>query len=532
MGEYLKCDCSHCGQSIEYPAEGTGQIVPCPTCDKPITLTLGEPLQTSGETKSAERFALEKQRNQPSAQLASKETPPADNLSPFEECREQGPQVAALLAGPVKKRKRWQYATLTEETIRQTDSQGNTPLHRAAMTGRISEIPRHILSIELFLVRNNSFYGDTPIHAAAKSGQLDKVPKEFLTKETMTACDAYENGWHSQGRTPTPLERAIQYGHADQIPKEFIEPEFLGMATGAGSTILHDLAHIKRLDVVPEAYADSRMWNQRNSYGQTPSDIIEANKSRETFVARVRSEPATEKQKEKLRWFGYVFEEIISKGEASDAIDECIRQNPEKERQYYDRPATEEQMAQLREYAKTDKDLVERFEELEEEGSTLAYGEAKDLLRDCERDAQQREMDSFSNPPTESQIKQLEELGFKLDTKLEIIITQAEVEGILGLKGATPSDLDLQLFKQHGITSFQGDALSACVLGDLIRAFGGSAQDHNRRPLNYLAACQAAAKDPDFQNPKLTRDEDRIVAFSWPKSKINEWLRAAKCPTL
>lgn len=484
MVEYLKCECSHCGQSIEYPAEGTGQTVQCPTCEKTITLT-------SGESPQAKR------------------------------------EFAAHSATPEKKRKRWQYATLTEETIRQTDSKGNTPLHRAAITGKISEIPKHLLSVELFLIRNKSFYADTPIHAAAKAGQLDKVPKEFLTKETMTACDTYENGWHSQGRTPTPLERAVQYGHADQIPKEFLTPEYLGMASGSGGTFLHDLAHAKRLDLASEAHADSQMWMQCNSYGQTPRDVVEANNSREANITCVRGEPATEKQKEKLLWFGYPIKGDMTKGEASDVLDECIRQDPEKERQYYDRPATEEQMAQLHEYAKADKDLMEMFQEMKEEESTLTYGEAKDLLRDCERDVQRREMDSFSNSPTESQIKQLEELGFKLDTNLEIIITEADVDGILGLKGASPSDLDLQLFEQHGITSFQGDALGAYALGDLIRALGGSAQDHNRRPLNYLAACQAAANDPDFQMPKLTRDEDRIVAFSWPKSKINEWLRAA-----
>jgi len=34
--------------------------------------------------------------------------------------------------------------------------------------------------------------------------------------------------------------------------------------------------------------------------------------------------------------------------------------------------------------------------------------------------------------------------------------------------------------------------------------------------------------DPDFQTPILTRDEERFVAFAWPKGKIREWLRAAE----
>jgi hypothetical protein len=266
----------------------------------------------------------------------------------------------------------------------------------------------------------------------------------------------------------------------------------------------------------------------RNSSGRTLKDILAAKKEREAYVAEVRSEPISDKQKAKLLWFGYSVRVGMTKGEASDAIDECIRQNPEKEREYYDRPATEEQIAQLREYAKADKDLAECLKEMDEEESTLTYGEAKDLVRDSERDAEQREMDRFSNPPDESQIGQLKELGFKLDTRLDDIITGADLNGILGLKGAPPREEDVSLLDQHGVTSFQGDGLAAFALGDLIRAFGGSAQDHNRKPLNYLAACQAALSDPDFQTPMLTRDEERFVAFTWPKGKIREWLRVAK----
>ena len=43
MGEYLKCECSHCGQPIEYPSEGTGQTVPCPACNGSVVLTPSEP---------------------------------------------------------------------------------------------------------------------------------------------------------------------------------------------------------------------------------------------------------------------------------------------------------------------------------------------------------------------------------------------------------------------------------------------------------------------------------------------------------
>ena len=43
MGGFLKTECPHCGQSIELPAEGTGQTVACPTCDEPIVLAAAAP---------------------------------------------------------------------------------------------------------------------------------------------------------------------------------------------------------------------------------------------------------------------------------------------------------------------------------------------------------------------------------------------------------------------------------------------------------------------------------------------------------
>jgi len=43
MEQFLRGECPHCRQPVEYPAEGTGQTVPCPTCGKPFVLTPAEP---------------------------------------------------------------------------------------------------------------------------------------------------------------------------------------------------------------------------------------------------------------------------------------------------------------------------------------------------------------------------------------------------------------------------------------------------------------------------------------------------------
>lgn len=98
---------------------------------------------------------------------------------------------------------------------------------------------------------------------------------------------------------------------------------------------------------------------------------------REIYVARVRSEPATEKQKEKLRWFGCVFAEGMTKGQASDLIDKCVRDFPEKDRAYYARPATDEQLTQLRPLLKGSRTKPEDFAGA---GKPLTYGRAKDLI--------------------------------------------------------------------------------------------------------------------------------------------------------
>lgn len=289
-----------------------------------------------------EGIAVDIQNNDSSGTIT-----PASNSPPVQEYREPRPL----------------FANLAEATIRKATKSGETPLHRAAKMGRINEIPKHLLTVELFLARDNSFARKTPLHLAAEFGQLDNVPKEFLTRETMTVSTEYEKKQSRTGATPprteTPLHVAVRCGHADQIPKEFFTPEFLSIeASGYRETVLHYLGRENMLDLVPAIYASSPMWNLRNSSGQTSRDVVEANMEREAYIARARSEPATEKQKEKLRWFDCAFAEGITKGEASDLIDKCVRDFPEKDRAYNARPATDEQLTALR--VKTNRGLTYR----------------------------------------------------------------------------------------------------------------------------------------------------------------------------
>ena len=123
-----------------------------------------------------------------------------------------------------------------------------------------------------------------------------------MTKETLTASTEYEKKESKTGSTPprteTPLHVAARYGHADQIPKEFLAPEFLSIeASGYRLTVLHQLAYAKKLDLIPKIYANSEMWNLQDSQGRTPRELLESEIQREAYVANMRSEPITEKQK-------------------------------------------------------------------------------------------------------------------------------------------------------------------------------------------------------------------------------------------
>ena len=87
MGEYSKCECSHCGQPIEYPSEGTGQTVPCPACNRSVFLTPSEPpepeiLVPPVVPPPAPAVMVSKPTNPPPPELKSSEPPVPKVLVP------------------------------------------------------------------------------------------------------------------------------------------------------------------------------------------------------------------------------------------------------------------------------------------------------------------------------------------------------------------------------------------------------------------------------------------------------------------
>jgi ankyrin repeat protein len=236
------------------------------------------------------------------------------------------------------------------------------------------------------VVKNNQ--GNTPLHLAARHGTLDQVPRQFLTKETLTirATPSYApEGFYltSSGykvQTETVLHIAALYGHGDQLPQEFLTPEYLCLeARDDGATLLHYLARSKSLDLISKDYSRSEIWNMTGRNGLTPHDVLEGVIEQEKYVAQVRNGPATDKQKEMLRWFGYAFDEKITRGAASDAIEKCGRDNPEKDKAYYNHSPTEEQLEKIRQ-------INEEAERLDGKSyhdlKTLTYGKAKDIIQE------------------------------------------------------------------------------------------------------------------------------------------------------
>src|SRR5438034_11777133 len=58
-----------------------------------------------------------------------------------------------------------------------------------------------------------------------------------------------------------------------------------------------------------------------------------------------RREPATDAQKRKLRFYGCRFSDAVTKGKASELLDDAMSRHPEKEEQYQQWKKTEEEVA-------------------------------------------------------------------------------------------------------------------------------------------------------------------------------------------
>ena len=502
---FEKCTCAHCGQHVEYPSEGRGATIPCPTCQYPVTLMPAGPKMPTSSIET------------PPAPLI-----PAPSFSPqvyFPEVEIPLPSVAPKPAETMtvaSKNLYLQFMELTAVTIARKTRLGDTPLHRAAKNGITRAIPRHLLTPELFMDRNSA--GETPLHIAARNGYLHQVPSQFLTQETVTIADATGE---------TPLHIAVSSGQFCRLPRRLLIAELLCLPTNnaTANTVLHLLAESRRVDQIPRSCITPEIWNRPNGEGLTPRNYYE--RAMEMLQMKNggeswRTKPLTDKQATKLRYFGCTWDQGVTRGQASEAIDECARAFPDLEESYYSRPATQEQLDALKTYLEPEGEEPDDYAK----GETLTYGEAKDLLGDCDMQQRQEQEEkelAACGPPTETQIKALRDSGFKVERNSHL--TAGDLEAFLKLEGLPPRQEDLDLFKRHRLKFHQGDAFAAYGLAVLIRQLEEMAAQ-SQGYVNIVNACTAAMGDPAYLSATVTFDDDLgEVSFAWPRNQLHKWFQ-------
>jgi ankyrin repeat protein len=146
------------------------------------------------------------------------------------------------------------------------DHDGRTPLHFAAMAGKIDVVEFLVTrSHEAMRERDRDDFGETPLHVAAAKGKIDVV-KLLLERwpQGMQAMDG--------GRT-TPLHYAARAGETNVV-RLLLErwPEGLRAKNGAGNTPLHLAAGFGLTVELVRLLAES--WpegvRERNVFGRTP----------------------------------------------------------------------------------------------------------------------------------------------------------------------------------------------------------------------------------------------------------------------
>ena len=268
----IKFSCS-CGQRLVVNSEAVGQQFPCPSCG--LILTVSEDASSAVASAS-------------------------------EGSQEENPSRTAPEEFKQPKKSRSRLARLTTETIRQRTKRGALPVHGAAKKGKLDEIPRELLTVDLFMVQNSE--GETALHIAARNGTLNQLPPECFTEETLSVMEMY-------GRTP--LHLAAKFDSLNQLPSDVLTPKLLGITTQNEhrSSVVHVAARNNNLAQIPNELLTPELMNQRNAYGETPLQALENNR-------------ATESQLAYLRRLGVeVNETTLMKHEASELIDKTLRAN-------------------------------------------------------------------------------------------------------------------------------------------------------------------------------------------------------------
>jgi len=89
--EFLLCSCKHCGQSLEFPPEGIGAEVPCPTCGS-LVLLEAEKRKMVFQIPKPKDYVARADPALPKCRVCGKDVSPSADICPS--CGERSPGVS------------------------------------------------------------------------------------------------------------------------------------------------------------------------------------------------------------------------------------------------------------------------------------------------------------------------------------------------------------------------------------------------------------------------------------------------------
>lgn len=147
---------------------------------------------------------------------------------------------------------------------------GQTVFHIAAEFGHLHQLPRQFLTLENMLI---VYSGCSAIHIAAGNGHLDQLPEHIITTSTLSTptCDAskYE-GW-------TAYHFAAAKDQLHKLPNHTISKDTLKLKNSAGETPIHLAARYPKLKNIPKEILTEDIITIQDSEGTTPLHYIARN---------------------------------------------------------------------------------------------------------------------------------------------------------------------------------------------------------------------------------------------------------------
>jgi ankyrin repeat protein len=154
------------------------------------------------------------------------------------------------------------YTLITDETVLQNDSQGNTVLHITIKHRESTEIVNYILDKKANVNARNK-EGDTALHLAVRTNQID-------TGELLLSRGADIFASNAKGESPLYLSFPQDGKNASELRRWMLTPQTLSTRDGLGNTALHYAAHWQFDQWIPLLILLGAPTEAANATGETP----------------------------------------------------------------------------------------------------------------------------------------------------------------------------------------------------------------------------------------------------------------------